>query len=342
MPKNSKTIIKELKSGVKNYTNVLKELHPNANIFPVTKEHLKEYLNSKLEDKIKHGTLEQYIQHIRACNIEKGHGWDHNFNPIIKEAMNNLKAMTQRYFPDTPAPSPYMGYLSHDNDQWQIPNGILFPSKPTLAEIVGGTETEIYNNNQIAEWYTDSEGKLVSPFWHPENEEATHDHSGLAPIIARIPEGNLIATDEIVTPSNSNDQWRSENGKLFSPFIPSKLEENARDTPNNQFQYYESPTDESSTTSKSDFSDTLTVTIKSRSRVYKRNLVVTEDTTFDKLMFFAFGMNPPIGKHFAIRDDSGDLEYIPSELVRKAITGVNHATLVVSIEDNGLVDFNNF
>ena len=81
--------------GVTNFINVIKSLHPgeSINYFPITKETLQEYIDSKRKALIKAGSLEQYLQHIQAYNIALGFGWDgHVFGPIIKKALDELRA----------------------------------------------------------------------------------------------------------------------------------------------------------------------------------------------------------------------------------------------------------
>jgi hypothetical protein len=80
--------------GVTNFINVIKSLHPgeSINYFPITKDTLQEYIDSKRKALIKAGSLEQYLQHIQAYNIALGFGWDgHVFGPIIKNALDELR-----------------------------------------------------------------------------------------------------------------------------------------------------------------------------------------------------------------------------------------------------------
>ena len=84
-----------IRVGVTNFINVIKSLHPgeSINYFPITKETLQEYIDSKRKALIKAGSLEQYLQHIQAYNIALGFGWDgHVFGPIIKKALDELRA----------------------------------------------------------------------------------------------------------------------------------------------------------------------------------------------------------------------------------------------------------
>ncbi|CAB4440530.1 unnamed protein product [Rhizophagus irregularis] len=46
-------------------------------------------------------------------------------------------------------------------------------------------------------------------------------------------------------------------------------------------------------------------------------------------------LQPPTGKQFVIRAADGALEYMPDDLVREVITGVEHTEIIVCIEDVG-------
>ncbi|CAG8759577.1 12340_t:CDS:1, partial [Rhizophagus irregularis] len=49
-----------------------------------------------------------------------------------------------------------------------------------------------------------------------------------------------------------------------------------------------------------------------------------DTTTFATLISFAIKVQPPTGKQFVIRAADGALEYMPDDLVREVITGVEH------------------
>ncbi|CAG8621221.1 6226_t:CDS:1, partial [Diversispora eburnea] len=82
-------------------------------------------------------------------------------------------------------------------------------------------------------------------------------------------------------------------------------------------------------------------TIRSPSRIYKKKIAVTDNTTFSSLISFAIKKSLPPGKQFVIRAPDG-LEYIPDDFVRTVITGVEHAEIILTIEDIGPIDFDCF
>ena len=90
------------------------------------------------------------------------------------------------------------------------------------------------------------------------------------------------------------------------------------------------------------FQQIRSVTIRSPSKVYKNNIAVTDNTTFESLINFAFKKPPPSGKQFVLMSANGELEYMPGDVVRKAIHGVGHADVIVRVEDVREVDFSHF
>src|SRR6185312_9962071 len=85
--------------GVKNFINVMKSLHPGESMtyFPITKQTLQEYIDSKRKALIKASSLRQYLQHIQAYNIALGYGWDGSImGPIIKQALDELRASEEQ------------------------------------------------------------------------------------------------------------------------------------------------------------------------------------------------------------------------------------------------------
>ncbi|PKY43710.1 hypothetical protein RhiirA4_399066, partial [Rhizophagus irregularis] len=64
-------------------------------------------------------------------------------------------------------------------------------------------------------------------------------------------------------------------------------------------------------------------------------IAVADTTTFATLISFATKVQPPTGKQFVIRAADGALEYMPDDLVREVITGVEHTEIIVCIEDVG-------
>ncbi|CAG8487018.1 1641_t:CDS:2 [Paraglomus occultum] len=110
----------------------------------------------------------------------------------------------------------------------------------------------------------------------------------------------------------------------------------------NEFNNFEFPNAEYSPVSSPTFQQIRSVTIRSPSKVYKNNIAVTDNTTFESLINFAFKKPPPPGKQFVLMSANGELEYMPGDVVRKAIHGVGHADVIVRVEDVREVDFSHF
>ncbi|CAB5390442.1 hypothetical protein RhiirA5_396328 [Rhizophagus irregularis] len=86
---------------------------------------------------------------------------------------------------------------------------------------------------------------------------------------------------------------------------------------------------------KADSPALKSVTVRSKTKVYKQKIAVADTTTFTTLISFAIKVQPPTGKQFVIRAADGALEYMPDDLVREVITGVEHTEIIVCIEDVG-------
>ena len=84
------------------------------------------------------------------------------------------------------------------------------------------------------------------------------------------------------------------------------------------------------------------ITVKSRTKTYKQKVAVTDTTTFASVISFAINAAPPHGKQFVIFAADGSLEYIPTDLVRDVIVDVEHAEVLVSLENARDVDFDEF
>ncbi|RGB25030.1 hypothetical protein C1646_772288 [Rhizophagus diaphanus] len=59
----------------------------------------------------------------------------------------------------------------------------------------------------------------------------------------------------------------------------------------------------------------ISVTVRSKTKVYKQKIAVANTTTFATLISFAIKVQPPTGKQFVIRAADGALEYMPDDLV---------------------------
>ena len=61
------------------------------------------------------------------------------------------------------------------------------------------------------------------------------------------------------------------------------------------------------------------VTVRSKSKIYKQKIAVADTTTFSTLISFAIKVSPPAGKQFVIRTADGALEYMLDDLAREVI-----------------------
>ncbi|CAJ0854051.1 9631_t:CDS:2 [Entrophospora sp. SA101] len=85
------------------------------------------------------------------------------------------------------------------------------------------------------------------------------------------------------------------------------------------------------------------VTVRSKKKVYKQKVAVSDTTTFSSVVTFAINnASAPPNKQFVIRSADSSLEYIPNDLIREVISGVEHTDIVVSLENSQGVDFDYF
>jgi hypothetical protein len=85
------------------------------------------------------------------------------------------------------------------------------------------------------------------------------------------------------------------------------------------------------------------VTVRSKAKIYKNKVAVSDTTTFFSLVMFAINnATTPQNKQLVIKSPDDSFEYIPNDLIRDVITGVEHAEIVVSLENASSVDFDYF
>ncbi|CAG8638989.1 7326_t:CDS:2, partial [Paraglomus occultum] len=83
------------------------------------------------------------------------------------------------------------------------------------------------------------------------------------------------------------------------------------------------------------------ITVKSHTKIYKQKVAITDTTTFADVISFAL-KSPPPGKQFVIFAADGSVEYMPTNVVRDVIVDVEHAEVLVSLENARDVDFGEF
>ena len=85
------------------------------------------------------------------------------------------------------------------------------------------------------------------------------------------------------------------------------------------------------------------VTVRSETKIYKHKVAISNTTTFSSLVNFAINnATAPPNKRIIIRSADDLLEYIPNDLIREVIKGIEHTEIVVSLEDAEGVDFDSF
>ncbi|CAG8550406.1 350_t:CDS:2 [Diversispora eburnea] len=294
--------------GVTNFINVIKNLHngKSINYFPITEETLYEYIDSKKKSLIKSGSLEQYLQHIQAYNLALGFGWDGKiFGPIIKRALDELKE--------------YEDDIMRSNKQPESSYTIL-PIPPTPEE-----------NSIVLDVCFDN--KTVP--------------SKILDVIAQVNLDNLKYTDPLL---NLRKLYENVAAADLSKYWGGNIDDSQlfyRNCTKDSFVHYSLNNEEAFALFWTSFNERAfipvlkSVTIRSPSRIYKKKIAITVNTTFSSLISFAIKKSLPSGKQFVIRAPDG-IEYIPDDFVRTVITGVEHAEIILTIEDIGPIDFDCF
>ncbi|KAG9303189.1 hypothetical protein G9A89_003530 [Geosiphon pyriformis] len=288
--------------GVTNFINVIKHLHPGESRthFPINKESLQEYIDSKRKALIKAGSLEQYLQHIQAYNIALGFGWDGEiFGPIIKKVLDELRVNeeeTQKSFEQR------SGTFSMN------PEFLPGSSSTPAADVINLLRSDYNINNPLFDMDQNDERRGI---FHQNNSSITsHEFLQLAGHEKQSSVGDFHA----------NITERKSNGLEAIPM-------NVIQTSSNL---------------SIETSILKSVTIRSKNRVYKQKIAVGETTTFASIVTFAIKASPPTRKQFVIRSIDGTLEFMPEDIVKQVITDVEHAELLVTLEDESPVDFDYF
>ncbi|CAG8517118.1 1306_t:CDS:2 [Funneliformis caledonium] len=394
--------------GVTNFINVIKSLHPgeSINYFPITKETLQEYIDSKRKALIKAGSLEQYLQHIQAYNIALGFGWDgHVFGPIIKKALDELRN--------------YEDEISLKTGNVLIVSSSQ-PQQPTLINSAISQQSNPFSNSLESNFNSspDADVRLENLFTIDEDDTMNDDlldevlsieeqeknskkvihvvcfDASTIPFVvldqrAKIFLDNLNSPDPTqnlrqlyanVSSANFPKSWGDVDLKLhyrvesredahhFSlsgepSFVQfwSKFNEFGNDvqlivyrkfsivnTSQRRFHASPEPILPSRPSSPHPIQSSLdsqtlkSVTVRSKARIYKQKIAVSDTTTFTSLISFAIKVPPPVGKQFVIRAADGVLEYMPGDFVREVITGIEHTEILICLEDAGPVNFDYF
>ncbi|CAI2177867.1 7066_t:CDS:2 [Funneliformis geosporum] len=393
--------------GVTNFINVIKSLHPgeSINYFPITKETLQDYIDSKKKNLIKAGSLEQYLQHIQAYNIALGFGWDgHVFGPIIKKALDELR----NYEDEISLKTGNVLIISSNQ-----------PQQPTLVNSAISQHSNPFSNSLDSNFTssTDANVKTENLFTIDEDDTMNDDFDGVLSIdgqeknskkmihvvcfdassipFAVLDQCGKVFLDNLNSPNPTENlrqlysnvssadfpkSWGDVDLKLhyrvearedanhfslngISSFVQfwSKFNEFGNEVQlivyrkipivnpsQRRFHASPEPIFPSRPSSPQPIQSSLeshvlkSVTVRSKAKIYKQKIAVSDTTTFSSLLSFAIKVPPPVGKQFVIRAADGVLEYMPDDLVREVITGIEHTEIIICLEDAGPVNFDYF
>ncbi|CAG8459122.1 956_t:CDS:2 [Racocetra fulgida] len=305
--------------GVTNFINVIKSLHPgeSINYFPITKDSLQQYIDSKRKALIKAGSLEQYLQHIQAYNIALGFGWDgHIFGPIIKKALDELR--------------------SHEDEMLKSSNSQpIMSTSDTLDTIMSSSASvpeAMTIDNRIPDLFTIDES------------DVDHIESDMTSFREQENSSKLIPTvcfDTTKIPFTLLDQCVKINLDNL----------NSNEPLQNLRQLYLKV---SSTNFPKSWGsvDTLKLYYRIGTKNDPQHFGLFDESTFNRfwtsfndredVQLVVYRNADPAGKQFVIRASDGALEYVPSDIVREVIVGVEHTDLIVSVEDIKQIDFDYF
>lgn len=367
--------------GVTNFINVIKSLHPgeSINYFPITKETLQQYIDSKRKALIKAGSLEQYLQHIQAYNIALGFGWDgHVFGPIIKKALDELRS----YEDDVLKSSGSQSILSTSDTLDSIvtsnasaPEAMNIDSRIPDLFTISESDADPIENDMTSFREQEKASKVIPivcfdttkiPFTMLDQRTKTHLDNlnfpeplqNLRQLYSNVSFTNFpkswgsvdtlrlyyrIGTQDdsqhygLFDESTFNRFWTSYNDCEAGKDVQLVVYRNV-DPVNVSGRFRTSPEFFGS----QDIPILKSVSIRSTTTVYKQKIAVSDATTFASLVSFAIKATPPTGKQFVIRASDGALEYVPSDIVRDVIVGVEHADLIVTVEDIREINFDFF
>ncbi|CAG8462167.1 14274_t:CDS:2 [Cetraspora pellucida] len=391
--------------GVTNFINVIKSLHPgeSINYFPITKETLQQYIDSKRKALIKAGSLEQYLQHIQAYNIALGFGWDgHIFGPIIKKALDELRSHEDEILKSSNS-QPIMTIPDTLDTIMSIsdPLDTIVTSSASVSEAmtidsripdlftINETDVDPIESDMTSFGDQEISSKFIPtvcfdttkiPFTildqrvriNLDNLNSSEPLQNLRQLYSNVsftnfpkPWGSVdtlrlyyrIGTQNdsqhfgLFDESTFNRFWSSYNdseaGKEIQLVVyrnadPVNISGHIRTSPEPFCQQNQSISRTTYMDRRSDIPILKSVTIRSKKTVYKQKIAVSDATTFASLIAFAIKATPPAGKQFVIRASDGALEYVPSDIVRDVIVGVEHIDLIVTVEDIKQIDFDCF
>ncbi|CAG8452582.1 4757_t:CDS:2 [Acaulospora morrowiae] len=347
--------------GVTNFINVIKSLHPGQSIsyFPITRETLEEYIDAKRKAHIKSGSLEQYLQHIQAYNLALGYGWDGSvFGPLIKKSLDELRLIEEEALALTQSLQTEVSLDSSNESTNRISNLLTIDEHANIDE---NENIDEKNSKMISLLCFDATTileqraninldnlKYVEPLL---NLKQLYDNISSATVPLSWGSVDVLRLYYRIGTRDDSQHYELNDESAFVHFWTSFNKQDVqlivyRKSNNDSSNVVDLTSRRSEPLSPSKTLDTLptlkSITIRSKSRVYKQRIAVSDTTTFASLVSFAIRLTLPPGKQLVIRDTASDLEYMPGDLVREVIKGVEHADVTAAIEDVNTIDFNYF
>ncbi|CAG8551606.1 1703_t:CDS:2 [Acaulospora morrowiae] len=349
--------------------------------FPITRETLEEYIDAKRKAHIKSGSLEQYLQHIQAYNLALGYGWDGSvFGPLIKKSLDELRLIEEEALALTQSLQTEVSLDSSNENTNRISNLMAIDEHANIDENENIDENNskiisllCFDATTILEQRANinlDNLKYADPLL---NLQQLYDNISSATVPLSWGSADIlrlyyrIGTRDDSQHCELNDEsafvrfWTSFNKREDVQLIvyrksnndSSKVGEFTRlskhrrpGTLSRSSNLFDLTSRRSEPLPPSKTLDTLptlkSITVRSKSRVYKERIAVSDTTTFSSLVSFAIRITLPPGKQLVIRDTVSDLEYMPDDLVREVIKGVEHADVTAAIEDINTIDFNYF
>ncbi|CAG8635202.1 11987_t:CDS:2 [Ambispora gerdemannii] len=363
--------------GVTNFINVIKNLHPgeSRNHFPITQETLQEYIDSKRKALIKAGSLEQYLQHMQAYNIALGFGWQEynttaaaaNTITPAADVINMLVGMdidnsnnnaARKMIYDTE--SQIQNHLSSCNEQSKTVSVVCFDTT-SIPYVIMNQQANMSLSNltsadslqNLHQLYANIASLNLPSQWNTVDTSHLYYRIGNSQHFG-LTDGSAFDCFWKAFIDNINEREKPAQLVLYKK--QRRLHNAANYSNKNHNNERQPQTPESSTSASSpssrkihtfigSTSETIvkSVTIRSKIKIYKQKIAIGENTTFASLIAFATNKAiPPAGKQFVIRSIDETLEYMPEDLVKVVLTGIEHADLLVMLENVGPIDFDYF
>ncbi|CAG8562350.1 13692_t:CDS:2, partial [Ambispora gerdemannii] len=307
---------------------------------------------------IKAGSLEQYLQHIQAYNIALGFGWQgqvFEFNTTVTTNTTTPAADVINMLVGMDVDNSINNVASQNNEQSKtIPVVCFDTTSHPYVMMSQQVNVSLSNLN-----FTDSFQNLRQLYVNIAslNLPSQWDAVDISHLHYRIGILNNSEHFRITDESEFARFWETFTGDInkrdkqiqLVVYRKTRRLHHAANCFNNNKCQPQTPESSASAASSprliGSTSETIlkSVTIRSKLKIYKQKIAIGENTTFASLIAFATNKSiPPVGKQLVIRSIDETFEYIPDDLVKEVITGIEHADLLVTLEDVGPIDFDYF